>query len=71
MWLWICVSSHTPAAVPRSQIRRLETNRKSALRRLLFAATTRSSAKLAYMQEFLRTMRKVSFDTLQQIEPLD
>jgi LysR family transcriptional regulator for metE and metH len=44
---------------------------KSGLRSRLYAATTQSAAKIAYMREFLRTMRETSFATLEQIEPLD
>ncbi len=44
---------------------------KSGLRSRLYAATTQSAARLAYMQEFLRIMREISFATLKQIEPLE
>jgi len=43
---------------------------KSGLRGRLYAATSKSKATLAYMQEFVRTMRDVSFATLKQIEAL-
>lgn len=43
---------------------------KSGLRSRLYAATATSSARLAYMQEFLRIMREISFATLKQIEPI-
>lgn len=43
---------------------------KSGLFSRLYAATTPLAGKLAYMQEFLRIMREVSFSTLKGIEPL-
>jgi len=43
---------------------------KNGLRSRLYAATTRAAAGLAYMREFLRIMREVSFATLDRIEPL-
>lgn len=43
---------------------------KTGLRSRLYAATTTATAPLAYMEEFLRIMREVSFSTLQRIEPL-
>jgi LysR family transcriptional regulator for metE and metH len=44
---------------------------KSGLRGRLYAATTKPKATLAYMQEFVRTMREVSFATLKQIKALE
>jgi len=43
---------------------------KTGLRSRLYAATTTSAAALAYMGEFVRTMRAVSEATLAGIEPL-
>lgn len=43
---------------------------KSGLQSALFVATTTSSAGLAYMQEFVRIMREVSFATLKGIKRL-
>ena len=44
---------------------------KRGLQSRLYAATTSGAARLAYMQEFLRIMREVSFDTLQGIEQIE
>ena len=41
---------------------------KHGLRSRLYAATSQAGGQLAYMQEFLRIMREVSFSTLQGIE---
>jgi LysR family transcriptional regulator for metE and metH len=43
---------------------------KNGLESRLLAATTTATAKLAYMQEFVRTMREVSFATLKGIRPI-
>lgn len=43
---------------------------KAGLHSRLYAATTESASSHAYMQEFLRIMREVSFATLERIEPL-
>jgi LysR family transcriptional regulator, regulator for metE and metH len=43
---------------------------KAGLHSRLYAATTPSASSHAYMQEFLRIMRDVSFATLERIEPL-
>lgn len=43
---------------------------KNGLHSRLYAATTTHAASLAYMQEFLRLMREVSFATLQGIKAL-
>jgi LysR family transcriptional regulator, regulator for metE and metH len=43
---------------------------KAGLHSRLYAATTESGSSHAYMQEFLRIMRDVSFATLERIEPL-
>jgi len=43
---------------------------KNGLSSRLYAATTPVAGRLAYMQEFLRIMREVSFSTLKGIEPL-
>jgi LysR family transcriptional regulator, regulator for metE and metH len=43
---------------------------RTGLRSRLFAATTESASSQAYMREFLRIMREVSFATLERIEPL-
>ena len=43
---------------------------KSGLQSRLYAATTTGAARLAYMEEFLRIMRAVSFSTLKGIEAL-
>ncbi|SDT91986.1 LysR family transcriptional regulator, regulator for metE and metH [Verrucomicrobium sp. GAS474] len=43
---------------------------KSGLQSRLYTATTLEGAKLAYMEEFLRIMREISFATLQGIEGL-
>ncbi len=43
---------------------------KSGLHSRLYAATTTSAARLAYMEEFIRIMREVSFSTLKGIEAL-
>jgi LysR family transcriptional regulator for metE and metH len=43
---------------------------KTGLHSRLFAATTEHASTHAYMQEFLRIMRDVSFATLERIEPL-
>ncbi len=43
---------------------------KTGLHSRLYAATTSAAAGLAYMSEFVRTMREVSFSTLQGIEPI-
>ena len=44
---------------------------KTGLYSRLYAATTEAASLQAYMQEFLRTMREVSFATLEGIEPLE
>lgn len=44
---------------------------KSGLQSRLLAATSESASKLAYMKEFIRTMRSVSFRALKWIEPLE
>lgn len=44
---------------------------KQGLQSRLYCATTVESSKMAYMQEFIRIMREVSFATLQGIEPVD
>jgi LysR family transcriptional regulator for metE and metH len=43
---------------------------KNGLESRLLAATTTATAKLAYMQEFVRIMREVSFATLKGIRPI-
>ena len=43
---------------------------RTGLHSRLYAATTGAASLLAYMQEFLRTMREVSFATLEGIEPI-
>jgi hypothetical protein len=43
---------------------------KSGLHSRLYAATSESGSSHAYMQEFLRIMRDVSFATLERFEPL-
>lgn len=43
---------------------------KSGLQSRLLAATSEDASKLAYMKEFIRTMRSVSFRALKWIEPL-
>lgn len=43
---------------------------KSGLHSRLYAATTARAARLAYMEEFIRLMREVSFATLKGIEAL-
>jgi len=43
---------------------------KNGLESRLLAATTSATAKLAYMQEFVRIMREVSFATLKGIRPI-
>jgi len=43
---------------------------KNGLKSRLYAATSTSAARLAYMEEFIRIMRKVSFSTLKGIEVL-
>ncbi len=43
---------------------------RTGLHSRLFAATTEHASTHAYMQEFLRIMRDVSFATLERIEPL-
>jgi LysR family transcriptional regulator, regulator for metE and metH len=43
---------------------------KTGLHSRLYAATTIGAARLAYMEEFLRIMRQVSFSTLKGIEAL-
>jgi LysR family transcriptional regulator, regulator for metE and metH len=43
---------------------------KAGLHSRLYAATTEAGSSHAYMQEFLRIMRDVSFATLERIEPL-
>ena len=43
---------------------------KAGLHSRLYAATTEPGSSHAYMQEFLRIMRDVSFATLERIEPL-
>ncbi|MES2571619.1 MAG: LysR family transcriptional regulator [Verrucomicrobiota bacterium] len=43
---------------------------KSGLHSRLYAATTTRAARLAYMEEFLRIMKEVSFSTLKGIEVL-
>jgi LysR family transcriptional regulator for metE and metH len=43
---------------------------KSGLQSRLYAATTQGASRMAYMEEFLRIMRAVSFSTLRGIEPL-
>lgn len=40
---------------------------KRGLQSRLHAATTTVASRLAYMQEFIRTMREVSFTTLKGI----
>lgn len=42
---------------------------KKGLQSRLYVATTRAASKVAYMEEFLRIMREVSFSTLKGIEP--
>ena len=44
--------------------------RKNGLKANLYAATTSNAANLAYMADFLATMRRVSSDELQGIEPI-
>jgi LysR family transcriptional regulator for metE and metH len=44
---------------------------KSGLQSRLLAATSEDASKLAYMKEFIRTMRSVSFRALKWIEPLE
>lgn len=44
---------------------------KKGLQSRLLAATTSSAAGLAYMREFVRIMREVSFSTLKRIRPLE
>jgi len=44
---------------------------KTGLHSRLYAATTTGAARLAYMEEFLRIMREVSFSTLQRIKALE
>ena len=44
---------------------------RTGLHSRLFAATTEHASTHAYMQEFLRIMRNVSFATLERIEPLE
>ena len=44
---------------------------KSGLQSRLLAATSEKTSKLAYMKEFIRTMREVSFRALKWIEPLE
>jgi LysR family transcriptional regulator for metE and metH len=43
---------------------------KTGLSSRLYAATTETASSQAFMQEFLRTMREVSFATLERIEQL-
>ena len=43
---------------------------KTGLHSPLYAATSHAASSQAYMQEFLRIMREVSFATLERIEPL-
>jgi LysR family transcriptional regulator for metE and metH len=43
---------------------------KKGLQSRLYAATTQAASRVAYMKEFLRIMREVSFSTLRGIEPL-
>jgi LysR family transcriptional regulator for metE and metH len=43
---------------------------KNGLQSRLYAATTKSAASLAYMQEFLRIMREISFATLKGIQQI-
>lgn len=43
---------------------------KNGLQSRLYAATTQAASRVAYMEEFLRIMREVSFSTLKGIEPL-
>ena len=43
---------------------------KTGLHSPLYAATAHAASSQAYMQEFLRIMREVSFATLERIEPL-
>lgn len=43
---------------------------KNGLHSRLYAATTTAASRAAYMQEFLRLMREVSFATLKRIDPL-
>jgi LysR family transcriptional regulator for metE and metH len=43
---------------------------KSGLHSRLYAATARAASKMAYMEEFLRIVCRVSFSTLKGIEPL-
>ena len=45
--------------------------RKNGLFANLYAATTETVAKSAYMIEFLDTMRRISFSTLKRIEPAE
>jgi len=44
---------------------------KNGLHSRLYAATTTAAAELAYMQEFLRIMREISFATLKGIQTLE
>jgi LysR family transcriptional regulator, regulator for metE and metH len=44
---------------------------KAGLRSRLYAATTEAASSQAFMQEFLRIMREVSFATHERIEPLE
>jgi LysR family transcriptional regulator, regulator for metE and metH len=43
---------------------------KAGLHSRLYAATTEPASSYAYLQEFVRIMREVSFDTLERIAPL-
>ncbi len=43
---------------------------KNGLQSSLYAATTSATSRVAYMEEFIRTMREVSFSTLQGIDSL-
>jgi LysR family transcriptional regulator for metE and metH len=43
---------------------------KKGLHSRLYAATTMAAAELAYMQEFIRIMRDVSFATLKGIKEI-
>jgi LysR family transcriptional regulator for metE and metH len=43
---------------------------RTGLHSRLYAATTEAASSQAYMQEFLRIIREVSFATLERIEPL-
>ena len=57
-------------ALPRPQICGVEAGGQDGLHSRLYAATADAASSQAYMQEFLRIMREVSFATLERIEPL-